>query len=393
MTDRSPRQLLDEGDRTAAKLAAEARLATKKQDVEALATLAKLALEAGDVQAAERLVASAAHRDRADYDLGLVSAMLLAQAGEADQARLKYAELTGQAPDRGEAWFGLGFQLLGKELIADALVPLQKATRCSPGNWAAHFYLGAALGAEGQLQSALVSLKQAWLLNPGHAPIALAISTALLDLGLAEEAEAVLEEALDRQPTNVALLLQLSNVFVARDNLPDAMAAAKRAVELDPENPGALADLARLLLAHGLQDEALALCADTERRGLGTAQLSIVRAMSLEAKATPDLPGAAQAYRQAMTQDATGWSAANNLGLLLMELSEQDASLLAEARDVLEKAIARGPDRVEPKLNLAILLAREGQKTKARELARVVAETAQHAGYREQAQQLMQSLA
>jgi TPR repeat protein len=93
-----------------------------------------------------------------------------------------------------------------------------------------------------------------------------------------------------------------------------------------------------------------------------------------------------------LAADAGHPAAANNLGLLLIELSEKDKSRVVEAQDALEKALARGPDRVEPKLNLAILLGREGQKAKAKELARMVAEGADDPDYREQAQKLLKSL-
>jgi Flp pilus assembly protein TadD len=139
MTDPSPRQLLEAGDLAGAKSAAQQRLSSKKNDPEALATLAKLALEAGDVDAAERFVAQALPKDRGDYDLGLVEAMLLAQHGNGDGARVKYAELIGKAPNRGEAHFGLGFLLLSKDLVKDARGPLTKAATVAPRSWAKHF--------------------------------------------------------------------------------------------------------------------------------------------------------------------------------------------------------------------------------------------------------------
>lgn len=392
MADTSPRRLLQRGDRDAAREAAEQLLTSRKNDPEALATLAKLAIEAGDVDGARALLARVSPKGREDYDVGLVEAMAMAQSGNAQGAELKYAELAAQRPERAEAHFGLGYLLLEKELSKEAVAPLERAVKADPKVWAYPYYLALALGSQGKVKTALLHLKTALELNPTHAPISVALGEVLPSLGLLDEAETLFVEGLKLVPDDVSLLLGLSTVRVAKKDLDGALEAAKQAVEAEPSHPGALAELARLLMAKGLFDEALELCADAEARKLSTASLYMVKAMVLEARPEQDLAGATAAYQQAMELDPHSWRLPNNLGLLLMQRSEEDKALVAQAQAALETAVARGPDRAEPKLNLAILFGREGQKVKAKELARLVAEKAQDPDHEDQAQRLLKSL-
>jgi Flp pilus assembly protein TadD len=143
-------------------------------------------------------------------------------------------------------------------------------------------------------------------------------------------------------------------------------------------------------MAQGRFGDALSLCQALAERGLATVQSRSVEAMIYEGMNPPDIEGAAAAWRAAMELDPSDWSAANNLGNMLIRtpLSPDSAK---EAREVLEEAHRRDPGRPEPLINLALACQKLGDKAKAKELTQqLLARGATlDAAIRQQAEQLL----
>jgi len=67
-----------------------------------------------------------------------------------------------------------------------------------------------------------------------------------------------------------------------------------------------------------------------------------------------------------MARDRKDWVSANSLGQLLMRCGDKAQG--AQAVSVLEEALRRKPEELEPRLNLAIAYARMSEMKKSRDL-------------------------
>ncbi len=382
------RDLLQTGDVKQAETTARKRLEKNPTDVDSLATLAKISLEAGDTASARNTLSRVPPEGRKDYDVQLVEAMLQAQNGNIDSAKKTYADMTLSRPQRPEAHFGLGYVLFNTGDSKGAIAPLQAAATRGPDNWSHHFFLAGALLQNGGIEKGFEHLGRALELNPKEPQIYLAYVAGMQGAGQHDNAEALLREGLKINPNQVQLLLALSNVLVAKQDLEGALEVAQQARAAAPNAVAPKGEMARVLMALGRLDEALKVVNDIDSLGQSTVQTLMVKGMILEALDTPDLEGAVKAYAKAMQLDATDWAPANNLGLLLLQLSESNKARVPEAKKALEEAMRR-TDGVEPRLNLAILLAREGQKAEAKPLAELVLRQAEDEALKAQAQKLL----
>ncbi len=385
------KELLYTGDVKMAEATARKRLVQTPADVDALATLAKIALEAGDEMGARNTLSRVAPADKKNYDVMLVSTMLEARGNSVDNAKKLYAEMIASTPQRPEAHFGLGYILFNAGDSAASIAPLSQAVERGPDNWSHHFFYAGALLQNEKLEKGFDHLTKALELNPKEPQIYLAFVAAMQGAGRLDEAQALLNEGLKINPAQPQLLLALSNVLVGKQDLEAALEVAEQARRAAPGSVAAKGEVARICMALGRFDEALKAVNDLDAMGQSTVQTLMVKGMILESQEPPDLEGAVKAYGKAMQLDTSDWAPANNLGLLLLQISESDKSRVPDARKALEEAIRRS-DTVEPKLNLAILLAREGHSSEARPLAQAVAAAAQQEDLKNQAERLLSVL-
>ncbi len=322
----------------------------------------------------------------------LVRAALFMRRGDPKAAGAIYLKLA-EDPPRAEALYGVGFLLAEAEENELARKALQKAVDLEPEVGVYHFQLARVQFALGQLKEAFEHLEKSLKLNPAHIPSYVVFAIALQAGGELEAAEDILRQGLKAFPEDEYLLHTLSNVLAGKGDIEGAAAVAEKLAKLQPNHPGAVGNLARFRMAQGRFREALALCQALAERGQATVQSRSVEAMIYEGMNPPDPEGAIAAWRAAMELDPTDWAPANNLGNLLLRTPELPESA-KQAREVLEEAGRRSPERPEPRINLAVACMRLGDETRAKELAKELLGRgpALDASIREQAERLLKQL-
>jgi tetratricopeptide (TPR) repeat protein len=386
-------KLLKSGDLVQAKKEAQAALQRNSKDRRALLALAKLAAFEGDEAQAESMLQVAAGGTPDDEaDAMLVRAALYMQRGEFQKAGDIYMKLA-EDPPRAEALYGVGFFLAEAGQNELARKALRKAVEMDPEVAVYHFQLARVLFATNELKSAFEHLEKSLRLNPGHVPSYLVFAVALQAGGELDAAEDILRQGLKAMPDEPNMLDQLSNVLAGKGDIEGAAQVAEALVKVQPNHPTALGNLARFRMAQGKFADALSLCNALAERGLATVQTRSVEAMIYEGMVPPDPEGAMAAWKAAMDLDPKAWAPANNLGSLLMRTPELPDAL-NQAREALEEAHRRDPERPEPRLNLALLSVKLGDKNRAKQLATelVGRGPSLDPSLREQAQKLLKHL-
>lgn len=371
--------LLDRADRVGARAAANQVIATKAGDGEALSVLARLALEDGDLPAARTYLARVGVKDRTGYEVQLAEAMVQQMTGNADMARLAFAQLTGAFPTRHEAFFALGVSLLERAESADAKRTLGTAARMAPNQFLYRFRHAEACAGAGEVAEALSELSATIELRPDFVPAYLALARLVDATQDNAKAIAVIESARKAIPTDRRLAAEL-----VRLRMGQGVAAALAGLTESPLS------LAETLTDGGAHDAALALCDSLDAQGQGSAKVTLVRGLALENASR--LEEALEAYAKAIAQDESEWSAASNRGLLLLEIAQTDEQL-DEAAANLELAVKRaGKKAAEPLFNLALLQGRrEAWKAGIATAKKVIAHPAA-GGLKAQAEALVASL-
>ena len=395
MTTPRYEQLLKAGRLSQVRKEAEAALRQNPSDRGALLALAKLAAFEGEELKVEALLARASLGTAEDPEARLVRAALLTRRGETRAAQALYQELTRAQPPRAEAFFGLGFLLAATGDYPGARGALERAVQLEPDVATHHFHLARVLFALRETQGGFQHLEKALRLDPRHAPTYLAWAVALQASGQLEAAEDILRQGLKIIPNDAFLLSGLSDVLAARGRISEAAAVAETLARQHPNDPASLVNLARFRLMENRFAEALSICQLLTSRGQATARSATVEAQVLESMAPPDVQGAINAWRLAMKLDPRDWGAPNNLGNLLLRVPDElvpDAT--THAREALDEARRRAPQRPEPVLNLALLHARLGETDKARSLARELLALGRglEKGLRQQAERLLEQL-
>lgn len=351
-------ELLDKGDREGATAAANKTLATKPTDGEALSALARLALEAGDLDTAKAHLARVGPKDRQSYEVLLAEAMVLQLSDQPDAARFAFAQLTANHPTRPEALFALGLSLLEKQDAAGAERAFDAATKLKPGHFLYRYRHAEALAQNGRFKDAGQALMKTIELRPDFVRAYLAFARMLEANGQPDDGLEILAGGLGAMPNDRQLVAEQLRLRLGKGDK-----AALATADLG---------LAEELMRGNAHEAALEVCAHLEANGKGSAKVSVVKALALENTAHPD--EALEAYAKAMAQDPADWSAANNRGLLLLEEYQDDAARLAEAKANLEEAVKRAAGKaVDPLLNLALLHGRQQQYAEGIALAKQVA--------------------
>ena len=319
-------ELLDRGERDGARALAEKTLAQKPTDGEALSGLARLALEDGEVELAQRHLARVLPKERSLFEVQLAEAMVLQLSSKPDAARHAFAELTAAHPKRSEGFFALGIALLEKEDAKGAEKALGTAVQLQPKHFLYRYRHGESLAQAGRMADAAEALMKCIELRPDFVPGYLAFARLLSATGQADKGLEILNAGLGAMPTERKLLAELARLKLVEGDVEAALAQAEKA------EGGAL----------GLAEELTRSNANDAAEGSGRTTEALV------------------AYAAAMKQDPSDWSAANNRGLLLLETGEQ--ATLTEAKANLEEAVSRAAGKApDPLLNLALWYGRQEQ--------------------------------
>ena len=344
-------ELLDRGERDGARALAEKTLAQKPTDGEALSALARLALEDGEVELAQRHLARVLPKERSLFEVQLAEAMVLQLSSKPDAARHAFAELTAAYPKRSEGFFALGIALLEKEDARGAEKALATAVQLQPKHFLYRYRHGESLAQAGRMADAAEALMKCIELRPDFVPGYLAFARLLSATGQADKGLEILNAGLGAMPTERKLLAELARLKLVEGDVEAALAQAEKA-------EGGALGLAEELTRSNANDAAVVLCDELEKRGKGSAKVSLIKGVAHEGSGRTT--EALVAYAAAMKQDPSDWSAANNRGLLLLETGEQ--ATLTEAKANLEEAVSRAAGKApDPLLNLALWYGRQEQ--------------------------------
>lgn len=256
--------------------------------------------------------------------------------GDADPARVASIERMNEGTALVEA---------GRRRAGAAA--LQEAVRIDPDNRDAWLNLGANHYNEGRLLDARRAFERA-AQGQGEATASeVAHATALALVGLADEqadpaaADELVHEALSWLEGEASELAAAQLLAGTLHEGYGATAAAnrayRRAIKLDPTEVRSYARLGALYADHGFFAEAIEVVRTGTR--LAEAPAPAWTAMGRAKALADDLPGAAEAYREALAVDGEATDAIFGLGMTLSELGEID-----EAVALLERYLEADPE-------------------------------------------------
>jgi tetratricopeptide (TPR) repeat protein len=350
-------ELLEQGAHERAKAEAVRRIKEQPGHGEALAVLARLALEEEDPDTAQAMLTRVVPRERSLYEVMLAEAWLQNHTGQQAAARVAFAHLTSLAPQRPEAFFALGCSLLER----------------------------------GDVDAAERALSQAVALAPERAIYEVAHAEALIHGGRFADAVGVLMSALGHAPTRVEAYVGLSLVLQKTGHPAQAIEVVERGLKAVPMSPRLWAERFRLrflagdgetereadgfpggraalaeVLCRDAPEVALSVC-DLGQGPARSAALLFIRGRAFEALG--EVEEALDSYGRAMEVDSRDWRPASARGTLLMEAFPGDESRLFEAGQCFEAAVARSERSVaEPLLLLADWHRAKGDITRAKAL-------------------------
>ena len=252
-------------------------------------------------------------------------------------------------PRHGFGWKVLGtvFQQMGRS--EDALIPMQKAAKLSPGDAEAHNNLGNTLQELGRLDEAESLYRRALTIKPNYTDAHYNLGNILKELGRLDESEASHRRALTIKPDYAEAHNNLGLTLNDMGCLDEAEASYRRALEIKPDFAEAYNNLGNTLQELGRLDEAETLYwrALTIKPNYTEAHYNLGNTLQELGR----LDEAETLYRQALMIKPDYAEAYNNLGLTL-----NDLGCLDEVETSYRRALEIKPDYAEAHYNLGITL-------------------------------------
>lgn len=160
--------------------------------------------------------------------------------------------------DNWWAHINLGFALMQKGQLDDAIRELRQGIAQNSDNAQAHSDLGSALLREGQVDDAIAQYHAALKINPRFAAAHSNLAYALVQKGQLDEAIAECREALKWDPSDAGTYNNLGDAYYEQGQEAAAISQYQEAAKADPDNVGYLANIGSALLREGQTDQALA---------------------------------------------------------------------------------------------------------------------------------------
>ena len=227
-------------------------LAMRPDDIELHLDLARAALAAGELTAAEAAFRQALERqpDLDEAALGVAETLNLAalaclRAGQAAEARRRVLPVTESRPDLAAAWETLGLAAMDMGDGAEATRALETALGLDPDMLAATLGLARRYKALGNLEGASALLERLAERLPDSGDIQCELAHVYERRGLWEPALALLDACLQWNPADVAACNISAMCHAQAGRQAESMAAARMALKLSPENAVATILLAR----------------------------------------------------------------------------------------------------------------------------------------------------
>ncbi len=311
------------GDSKGALTAAQEAVAVMPNSPEALDALVRAQLAAGDqqqaVSTARRLVA--AQPDQAMHQVRLADALVVAKdTGGAEKALRRALELQ---PDLVPAFRGLVALSLMDKKPQQALEHARQLQKARPKDPAGPSLEGDVESSRRAWDAAAAAYRTA-LQRANSADTAIKLHNALLAGGKSADAERLVADWLQKQPKDPAFRYYLGDLSLARGQLPQAEQHYRSVLEVQPRNALALNNVAWLMVRQG-KPGAVALAEQANELMPERAPILDTLALALASEGNPK-----------------------------------------RAVEVQQRAVARSPQDVMLKLNLAKFLIKAGEKDRAR---------------------------
>jgi len=277
----------------------------------------------------------------------------LADAGRYAEAEAAFRAVLERREPNARDLSNLGGAVAGQGRIDEAIGFYDRALALDPEETYTLNNRGLALAERGDLEAAAASLERAIGIDPSYVDGQVNLGLVRARQGRHEEAAAHYRAAIERDPSQVAAYTGLGGSLAELAALDGAIAAWRRGVEIDPTNLASLYNLAVALIQAGEHGEAVGWL----RRGLGTAPNSsrLATLLAWELATAPD-----PALRDA--------AAAEELARRVTDAYPRQP----QAADVLAAALAAQGrfDLAGPVAERALGLARQaGERTLAAEIA------------------------
>jgi len=232
--------------------------------------------------------------------------------------------------DLAEAHIALGMVKMEADDLPDAVNEFQRATQLDPKKPAPHRFLGVALAKEGKKDEGAGELQRALALDPKDWRTYMEIGLDAYNNGHYKEAATNWEHVIQLEPNDVRALVNLGAVYHALGRDDDAASALQHALEIKP-NADVYNNLGTIRYYQGKYDLAAA---------------AFEKTVALNANDYNNWASLGDAYRQLHNQ-----SKAN-----------QDYQ---QAINLIKDQIAKHPDQVDLRAELALYLAKSGKKSEA----------------------------
>jgi tetratricopeptide (TPR) repeat protein len=261
-------------------------------------------------------------------------------------------------PRSWSAYNYLGYALLRKGKVDEAITQLQLAVQINPAYEDTHNNLGNAFLQKDNVDEAIDQFQQALQINPDLAATYYNLGNALLQKGKGDEAIVQFQKALQISPDFADAHNNLGNVLLKKGRLDEAIAQFQQVLQFDPDAVDAHYNLGNALFQEGRVDDAISQFQQAlqfnrddaaAHYNLGNALLqkgSLDEAISHFQKAVEINPDYADAY--------------NNLGEVLLQKGNAD-----DAVGYFEKALEIKPGLAVTHYNLGNALFQEGNVDEA----------------------------
>jgi len=158
------------------------------------------------------------------------------------------------------SWVGhnnLGFALIKKGQIEEAMAQYQKALEINPNYTDAHNNLGNALFRNGQLGEAMAQYEKGLEINPNQAAGHYDLGLVFYQKGQLAEAIAQYQKACEITPNFAGARLNLGNALLQNGQLGEAIEQYQMAIKIDPRSPEAHGNLGVAFMQKGQLDDAI----------------------------------------------------------------------------------------------------------------------------------------
>ncbi|HZT36595.1 MAG TPA: tetratricopeptide repeat protein [Bryobacteraceae bacterium] len=405
--------------------------------LDALAQLGKAYFETGQLDKAEQCTARAIRQTPWDGALHYRLARIFQQTGRPDLARKEFAESARlRSADRqsvelllecsrhiarreiGDAMsvrqqllanraldpdvlVALGVTFAAAGLHAEALDPFEEAARRDPASFQARYNAGLAMLNTGRAADAIGYLRAGLALAPDSPDALSALSIAYVLSARYQEAKPALEHWIQLQPDNARARSMLALVDLRTGSPAESVRLLRKVIPELKDDPKPRFLLIEALNATERQEEALQAADEAARLFPDLAQAHLAKAQQLARigryqEAGPEFeralelaPGRVDAllglaevqqkqgryadslatYRQALAADPASLTAILGAARDLLSLQK-----LAEAREILERALERHAASSQLHYELSRVYARSGERDKAAEQMRITQE-------------------